>query len=98
MIHRTPFCFSAIHKRGLLPLFALMTFSATHMAFADDGGGGADLRRLRQEIEKLQSDQSAQRHRIDQNEQLIQELEGQLRQVETQNQKLNSAAQQTGIQ
>jgi hypothetical protein len=92
--HGTLFLFSAVHKRGLLLLLALMTFSATHIAFADDGGNRADLRRLRLEIEKLQSDQAAQRHRIDQNEQLIQELEGQLHQVEAQNQKLNGAAQQ----
>jgi len=73
---------------------ALMTFPASHATFADEGGGRADLHQLRQKIERLQSDQAAQRHRIDQNERLIQELESQLRQVEAQNHKLNSVAQE----
>jgi hypothetical protein len=77
-----------------LLLLALMTLVVSHTAFADEGGGRADLRRLRQEIERLESDQAAQRHRIDQNERLIQELEGQLRRVESQNHKLSSAAQE----
>lgn len=71
-----------------------MILVVSHTAFADEGGGRADLRRLRQEIERLESDQAAQRHRIDQNERLIQELEGQLRRVESQNHKLSSAAQE----
>jgi hypothetical protein len=84
----------ALRRSGILLLLALMNIFAAHAAFADDDGGRAELRRLSQEIERLQSDQAAQRHSIDQNERLIQELKGQLRQIETQNHKLSGATQE----
>ena len=84
----------ALRTSGLLLLLTVITLAAARVVFADETGSRDDLLRLRGEIKQLQSDQTAQRHRIDQSEQLIQQLEGQLRQVEAQNQKLNGAAQQ----
>jgi hypothetical protein len=72
----------------------MITLMATRLVFADESGSRDDLLRLRREIKQLQSDETAERRRMDQNEQLIKELESQLRQVESQNQKLNGAAQQ----
>jgi hypothetical protein len=71
-----------------------MTLAAARLVFADEGGSHDDLQRLRREIKQLQSDQTAERRRMDQSEQLIKELESQLRQVESQNQKLSNAAEQ----
>jgi hypothetical protein len=83
----------ALRTSGLLLLLTVITLAA-RVVFADETGSRDDLLRLRGEIKQLQSDQTAQRRRMDQNEQLIKELESQLRQVEAQNQKLNGAAQQ----
>jgi uncharacterized protein HemX len=84
----------ALRTSGLLLLLTVITLAAARVVFADETGSRDDLLRLRGEIKQLQSDQTAQRRRMDQNEQLIKELESQLRQVETQNQKLNNRAQQ----
>jgi len=79
---------------GLLLLLALTTLAGAHALFADEGSDRGDLLRLRRQIKQLQTDQAAQRRRMDESERLVQELEAQLRQVEAQNQKLDSAAQQ----
>ena len=84
----------ALRTSGLLLSLTVIALAAARIVFADESGSPADLQRLRREIKQLQSDETAQRRRMDQNEQLIKELETQLRQVESQNQKLNNAAQQ----
>jgi TolA-binding protein len=84
----------ALRTSGLLLLLTAITLAAARLVFADEGGNRDDLLPLRREIKQLQSDQTAERRRMDQSEQLIKELESQLRQVESQNQKLSGAAQQ----
>jgi hypothetical protein len=84
----------ALRTSGLLLSLTVIALATARIVFADESGSPADLQRLRREIKQLQSDETAQRRRVDQNEQLIKELETQLRQVESQNQKLNNAAQQ----
>jgi hypothetical protein len=73
-------------------LLTALALAPAHIAAADESASGSSVLVLRQEIKKLQRDQAAQRHRMDENEQLIRELETQLRRVQAQNQKLNSTA------
>ena len=58
---------------------------------AGDGGDARDLVQFRQEIETLKGSEAAERRRVEQDEKHIQQLEDQLRRIETQNQKLGNA-------
>ena len=59
---------------------------------AEDGSNPRDLVQFRQEIETLKGSEAAERRRVEQDERHIQELENELKRLETQNQKLGNAA------
>jgi septal ring factor EnvC (AmiA/AmiB activator) len=59
---------------------------------AGDGGDARDLVQFRQEIDSLKGSEAAERRRVEQDEKHIQELEQQLKRLETQNQKIGKAA------
>jgi septal ring factor EnvC (AmiA/AmiB activator) len=59
---------------------------------AEDGGDTRDLVQFRQEIETLKGSEAAERRRVEQDERHIQELEKELKRIETQNQKLGNTA------
>src|SRR5258708_27074742 len=59
---------------------------------AGDGGDARDLVQFRQEIETLKGSEAAERRRVERDEKHIQELEDQLKRLETQNQKLGKTA------
>jgi septal ring factor EnvC (AmiA/AmiB activator) len=52
---------------------------------AEDGGDTRDLVQFRQEIETLKGSEAAERRRVEQDERHIQELEKELKRIETQN-------------
>ena len=64
---------------GLLLLLALITLAGAQRLFAHEGSDRGDLLRLRRQIKQLQTDQAAQRRRMDESERLVEELEAQLR-------------------
>jgi hypothetical protein len=71
---------------------ALIFSMAPSIGVAGDGGGTRDLVQFRQEIETLKGSEAAERRRVEQDERHIQELENELKRLETQNQKLGNTA------
>ncbi|HZC45238.1 MAG TPA: hypothetical protein VE243_02115, partial [Candidatus Acidoferrum sp.] len=72
---------------------ALILFAAPRIGMTADGGGDVrDLVQFRQEIETLKGSEAAERKRVEQDEKHIQELENQLKRLETQNQKFGKTA------
>jgi len=71
-----------------------MILASVHTAFADDLSDRRNAQRFREDLQRLESDEAAQRDRVALDEKLIRQLENQLQQIEVQNQKLSSTAQQ----
>jgi hypothetical protein len=70
-----------------------LTFAAPRFGIAaGDSGDAPDLVQFRQEIDSLKGSEATERRRVEQDEKHIQELENQLRRLETQNQKLGKTA------
>jgi hypothetical protein len=71
---------------------ALTLIAAPRFGIAEDGGDTRVLVQFRQEIETLKGSEAAERRRVAQDEKHIQELENQLKLLETQNQKFGKTA------
>lgn len=71
---------------------ALTIFTAPRIGIAGDGGDARDLVQFRQEIETLKGSEAVERRRVEQDEKHIEELETQLKLLETQNQKIGKTA------
>jgi septal ring factor EnvC (AmiA/AmiB activator) len=78
---------------SLLLLTGVTFFAWSYIALADDSSGSDGLRHFRQEIQRLKSDEAAERSRVERDEKTIRDLENRLNEVEAQNRKLGSAAQ-----
>jgi len=70
---------------------ALTLFAVPRIA-AGDGGSPSDLVQFQQEIETLKNSEAAERTRVERDEKQIRELEGQLKRLEMQNQKIGKTA------
>jgi len=69
-------------------------FGWSHIALADDGSESDGLRHFRQEIQRLKSDEVLERDRVERDEKTIRDLENRLDELEAQNRKLGSTAQE----
>lgn len=85
----------AFGKRGgtTLLAIALTLLAAARVAIAaGDGGDVRDLVQFQQEIEMLKGSEASERRRVELDQKHIQQLEEQLKRLETQNQKFGKAA------
>jgi hypothetical protein len=71
---------------------ALALLAAPRIVIAAEDGDNRDLVHFRQEIDSLKGSEAAERKRVEQDEKHIEELEGQLKRLETQNQKIGKTA------
>lgn len=78
-------------------MIGLVTLCCAPSARADERVSDPDLVRIHQQIYRLKHDESAERHRIETDEQRIQQLERDLQRVETQNQALSNSARELEI-
>src|SRR2546423_7523366 len=73
--------------RAAILMLSISIFALASVALAGDSGV-AELRVIRRQIDKLKSEESAERQRVDQDEQLIRDLEQQLSQFQSSQAKL----------
>ncbi|PWT78706.1 MAG: hypothetical protein C5B58_14915, partial [Acidobacteria bacterium] len=92
-IRKTKQEFAAPLSLGLIAAFVLLLCvpALREKASAADVGG-VDLRAIQEEINTIKKHESADRHRVDQDERTIQTLEQQLRQLELRNATLTDRA------
>ena len=80
-----------------LTLTGVALLAWNHIGLADDGGGSDGFRNLRQEIQRLKSEEGFERDRVERAEKLIRDLENRLGEIEAQDRKLGIAAQEVEI-
>jgi septal ring factor EnvC (AmiA/AmiB activator) len=78
-------------------LIVIAISSQASIAVADDGASAGGLGQIRKQIEQIKTDESSERRRFEMDEQRIRELERQLQQIDAQNRRLSSAAQEFAV-